>query len=267
MANFNNASKIFAIQARQGVVARIVVNSQVKSGEKATMKAYTATKEGASDIALELGMFAMTAEQLIQAKIQHALILMSSNAATRFYEAQGAMKAEGATVDSAIAKVMGTIAKWQSSNPGLEEAMPEAIRAYFALRDAGLDVTVGKLTETHLFELDRQACLQAGVEDGQELEFVDSTDIDHGILCRDMSFLSGKHKVVTRGQRFYVERSGNSNLGIRRLVGWAETEEEKDKFEAMGLKRNVLSAYSVLQDKLPHAADEAELVEDEVADI
>ena len=82
-----------------------------------------------------------------------------------------------------------------------------------------------------------------------------------------MSFLSGEHEVVVRGNRYYVKRQGNSNLGIRRLIGWAETDEEKDAFEAMGLKRNVLSAYSVLQNKLPHAADEAELVEDEVADI
>lgn len=266
MANFNNSSKIFAIQARQGVVARVVVNSQVQSGQKATMKAFTATKD-ASDIALELGMFAMTAEQLIKANVQRALILMSSNTATRFYEAQGAMKAQGATVETAIAKVMQTIGKWQSNNPGLEEAMPEAIRAYFALRDAGLDVTIGKLTETHLFELDRQACQTAGIEDGQKLTFVDSTDTEYGIICRDMSFLSGEHEVVVRGNRYYVKRQGNSNLGIRRLIGWNETDEEKDAFESMGLKRDVLSAYSVLQEKLPHAADEAELVEDEVADI
>lgn len=266
MANFNNASKVISIQARQGVVARVVVNSQVSNGQKASMRAYTAQKPGASDIALELGMFALTAEQLIKASIDHVLILVGSNTATRFYEAQKALKDTG-SVDGAIAKVQGTIAKWQSNNPGLDEALPEAIRAYFAIREAGLDVTIGKLTETHLFELDAQLCRAAEIADGQTLTFVDGVDTEFGIVCRDTSYLSGEHAVIVRGNRFYVERSGNSNLGIRRLIGWNETEAEKDKFEAQGLKRDVLSAYKVLRDKLPHAADEAELVEDESADI
>ena len=92
MANFNNATKVFAIQARGGIVARVRINTMSTTG-KAGLKAFALEQPGVADMALELGMFSKTVEQLLAAKVNHVMILVSSNTATRFFQAQAAIKA------------------------------------------------------------------------------------------------------------------------------------------------------------------------------
>lgn len=261
MANFNNSVKVFAIQARNGVVCRVRINTMSTDG-KASLKAYTLEKSGVANMALELGMFSLTVEQLIKAKVNHAMILVSENTATRFYQAQAAMK-NGATKEEAVGKVLDTIGSWSSDTTGIAEALPEAIEAYFAIREANLDITVAKMSTVHLWELDSQAAKAAGIEAGAELNFVNSIDDTYGIRCLDMSYLTGTHKVVIRNNRYYVERDGLSGINARRLVGWNESEEEKARFVAANLPENVgVTAYSLLNEKLPHVATEGEVEED-----
>lgn len=261
MANFNNSVKIFAIQARNGVVCRVRINTMSTDG-KASLKAYTLEKSGVANMALELGMFSLTVEQLIKAKVNHAMILVSENTATRFYQAQAAMK-NGASKEEAVGKVLDTIGSWSSDTTGIAEALPEAVEAYFAIREAGLDITVAKMSTVHLWELDSQAAKAAGIEAGAELNFVNSIDDTYGIRCLDMSYLTGTHKVVIRNNRYYVERDGLSGINARRLVGWNESEEEKARFVAANLPENVgVTAYSLLNEKLPHVATEGEVEED-----
>lgn len=261
MANFNNSVKVFAIQARNGVVCRVRINTMSTDG-KASLKAYTLEKSGVANMALELGMFSLTVEQLIKAKVNHAMILVSENTATRFYQAQAAMK-NGATKEEAVGKVLDTIGSWSSDTTGIAEALPEAIEAYFAIREANLDITVAKMSTVHLWELDSQAAKAAGIEAGAELNFVNSIDDTYGIRCLDMSYLTGTHKVVIRNNRYYVERDGLSGINARRLVGWGESDEEKQRFVAAGLPESVgVTAYSLLNEKLPHVATEGEVEED-----
>lgn len=261
MANFNNSVKVFAIQARNGVVCRVRINTMSTDG-KASLKAYTLEKSGVANMALELGMFSLTVEQLIKAKVNHAMILVSENTATRFYQAQAAMK-NGATKEEAVGKVLDTIGSWSSDTTGIAEALPEAIEAYFAIREANLDITVAKMSTVHLWELDSQAAKAAGIEAGAELNFVNSIDDTYGIRCLDMSYLTGTHKVVIRNNRYYVARDGLSGINARRLVGWNESEEEKARFVAANLPENVgVTAYSLLNEKLPHVASEGEVEED-----
>lgn len=261
MANFNNSVKIFAIQARNGVVCRVRINTMSTDG-KASLKAYTLEKSGVANMALELGMFSLTVEQLIKAKVNHAMILVSENTATRFYQAQAAMK-NGASKEEAVGKVLDTIGSWSSDTTGIAEALPEAVEAYFAIREAGLDIAVAKMSTVHLWELDSQAAKAAGIEAGAELNFVNSIDDTYGIRCLDMSYLTGTHKVVIRNNRYYVERDGLSGINARRLVGWNESEEEKARFVAANLPENVgVTAYSLLNEKLPHVATEGEVEED-----
>lgn len=262
MANFNNSVKIFAIQARNGVVCRVRINTMSTDG-KASLKAYTLEKSGVANMALELGMFSLTVEQLIKAKINHAMILVSENTATRFYQAQAAMK-NGASKEEAVGKVLDTIGSWSSDTTGIAEALPEAVEAYFAIREANLDITVAKMSTVHLWELDSAACKSnPDIVDGMELNFMNSIDDTYGIRCLDMSYLTGKHKVVVRNNRYYVERDGLSGINARRLVGWAESEEEKARFVAANLPENVgVTAYQLLNEKLPHVAAEGEVEED-----
>lgn len=261
MANFNNATKVFAIQARGGIVARVRINTMSTTG-KAGLKAFALKQPGVADMALELGMFSKTVEQLLAAKVNHVMILVSSNTATRFFQAQAAIK-NGASKEEAVQKVVDTIASWSSDTTGIAEALPEAVEAYFAIRESGLDITVSKMSTVHLWELDSQACKAAGIEAGTELNFVNSVDDTYGIRCLDMSYLAGAHKVVIRNNRYYVERDGLSGINARRLVGWNESEEEKARFVAANLPENVgVTAYSLLNEKLPHVAAEGEVEED-----
>lgn len=261
MANFNNATKVFAIQARGGIVARVRINTMSTTG-KAGLKAFALKQPGVADMALELGMFSKTVEQLLAAKCNHVLILVPSNTATRFFQAQNAIKA-GATKEQAVQKVIDTIGSWSSDTTGIAEALPEAVEAYFAIREANLDITVAKMSTVHLWELDSQACKAAGVVAGTELNFANSIDDQFGIRCLDQSYLSGTHKAVVVGNRYYVERDGLSGINARRLVGWAETPEEKARFVAAGLEENVgVTAYKLLNEKLPHIAAEGEVEED-----
>lgn len=261
MANFNNATKVFAIQARGGIVARVRINTMTTTG-KAGLKAFALKQPGVADMALELGMFSKTVEQLLSAKVNHVLILVSSNTATRFYQAQNAIK-NGASKEEAVRKVVDTIGSWSSDTTGIAEALPEAIEAYFAIREANLDITVSKMSTVHLWELDSSACKAAGIEAGTELNFVNSIDDQFGVRCLDMSYLTGKHKVMVRNNRYYVERDGLSGINARRLVGWAESGEEKARFVAAGLPENVgVTAYQLLNEKLPHVAAEGEVEED-----
>lgn len=261
MANFNNATKVFAIQARGGIVARVRINTMSTTG-KAGLKAFALKQPGVADMALELGMFSKTVEQLLAAKVNHVMILVSSNTATRFFQAQAAIK-NGASKEEAVQKVVDTIASWSSDTTGIAEALPEAVEAYFAIRESGLDITVSKMSTVHLWELDSQACKAAGIEAGTELNFVNSVDDTYGIRCLDMSYLAGAHKVVIRNNRYYVERDGLSGINARRLVGWNESEEEKARFVAPNLPENVgVTAYQLLNEKLPHVAAEGEVEED-----
>lgn len=261
MANFNNATKVFAIQARGGIVARVRINTMSTTG-KAGLKAFALKQPGVADMALELGMFSKTVEQLLAAKVNHVMILVSSNTATRFFQAQAAIK-NGASKEEAVQKVVDTIASWSSDTTGIAEALPEAVEAYFAIRESGLDITVSKMSTVHLWELDSQACKAAGIEAGTELNFVNSIDDTYGIRCLDMSYLAGAHKVVIRNNRYYVERDGLSGINARRLVGWNESEEEKARFVAANLPENVgVTAYQLLNEKLPHVAAEGEVEED-----
>lgn len=261
MANFNNATKVFAIQARGGIVARVRINTMSTTG-KAGLKAFALKQPGVADMALELGMFSKTVEQLLAAKVNHVMILVSSNTATRFFQAQAAIK-NGASKEEAVQKVVDTIASWSSDTTGIAEALPEAVEAYFAIRESGLDITVSKMSTVHLWELDSQACKAAGIEAGTELNFVNSVDDTYGIRCLDMSYLAGAHKVVIRNNRYYVERDGLSGINARRLVGWNESEEEKARFVAANLPENVgVTAYQLLNEKLPHVAAEGEVEED-----
>lgn len=262
MANFNNATKVFAIQARGGIVARVRINTMSTTG-KAGLKAFALEQPGVADMALELGMFSKTVEQLLAAKVNHVMILVSSNTATRFFQAQAAIKA-GASKEEAVQKVVDTIASWSSDTTGIAEALPEAVEAYFAIRESGLDITVSKMSTVHLWELDSQACKSnPDIVDGMELSFMNSVDDTYGIRCLDMSYLTGTHKVVIRNNRYYVERDGLSGINARRLVGWAESDEEKQRFVAAGLPEDVgVTAYKLLNEKLPHVAAEGEVEED-----
>ena len=214
-------------------------------------------------MALELGMFSLTVQQLLTAKVNHVMILVSSNTATRFFQAQAAIKA-GASKEEAVQKVVDTIASWSSDTTGIAEALPEAVEAYFAIRESGLDITVSKMSTVHLWELDSQACKSnPDIVDGMELSFMNSVDDTYGIRCLDMSYLTGTHKVVIRNNRYYVERDGLSGINARRLVGWAESDEEKQRFVAAGLPEDVgVTAYKLLNEKLPHVAAEGEVEED-----
>ena len=78
MATFTNSSKIFSIEARNGVVARVRINTMSTSG-KAGLKAFAVSQPGVANLALELGMFSKTVEQLLAAKVNHVMILVSSN--------------------------------------------------------------------------------------------------------------------------------------------------------------------------------------------
>lgn len=261
MATFINAQKIFAIEARNGVVCRVRINTMSTDG-KAGLKAYTLEKAGCANMALELGMFSLTVQQLLTAKVNHVMILVSSNTATRFFQAQAAIK-NGASKEEAVQKVVDTIASWSSDTTGIAEALPEAVEAYFAIRESGLDITVSKMSTVHLWELDSQAAKAAGIEDGAELNFVNSIDDTFGVRCLDQSYLTGKHKVVVRNNRYFVERDGLSGINARRLVGWNESEEEKARFVAANLPENVgVTAYQLLNEKLPHVAAEGEVEED-----
>lgn len=261
MATFTNSAKIFAIEARNGVVARVRINTMSTSG-KAGLKAFAVSQPGVANLALELGMFSKTVEQLLAAKVNHVMILVSSNTATRFFQAQAAIKA-GASKEEAVQKVVDTIASWSSDTTGIAEALPEAVEAYFAIRESGLDITVSKMSTVHLWELDSQACKAAGIEDSAELNFVNSIDDTFGVRCLDQSYLTGKHKVVIVGSRYYVARDGLSGINARRLVGWNESEEEKARFVAANLPENVgVTAYQLLNEKLPHVAAEGEVEED-----
>ena len=262
MANFINSNKIFAIRARNGYVCRVRINAMSSDG-KAGLKAFTLKSEGLGNLALELGMFSKTAAQLLKAGFKgHAMVLVSSNTASRFFQAQAGIKA-GLSKEEAIGRVIDTIKSWQYDAAGAEEALPEALEAYFALREAQMDVTVAKDSTVHLWELDSSACKSAGVEEGTELSFVNSVDDTYGIRCLDMSYLAGTHKVVVRNGRYYIERDGLSGINARRLVGWNESEEEKARFVAAGLPESVgVTAYSLLNEKLPHVATEGEVEED-----
>ena len=257
MANINNCAVIFAIDSRNGAVARASVRPRTGKAHVTSL-----TSAGISAEVLSLAMIAKTLEDLMQHGVPQggAMIIAADRPLRRVFEIRKTFNNLTDDVKSnqeeATKIVEDTVVKpWMiQQNSPLVDALHDLVALEVAWLEAyeqdrtKNDISFMKSYQLNSWELDASACAEAGVKNGDKITFVNGKT-ENGITSPDWNRINGAFEVHTS-----THHEGDNEV-TRYFV---------DRFQSSRIK-TAKELYTLTAKKLPHDAEKLEVVEDNEA--
>ena len=257
MANINNCTVIFAIDARNGAVARASVRPRTGKAHVTSL-----TSAGISAEVLSIAMIAKTFEDLMKYGVPQggAMIIAADRPLRRVFEIRKTFNNLADDVKSdqeeATKTVEDTVVKpWMIQQ---DSPLVDALHDLVALEVAWLeayehnhaknDISFMKSYQLNSWELDANACEENGVKNGDKLTFVNGKT-ESGITSPDWNRIHGEFEIHTS-----THREGDNEV-TRYFV---------DRFQS-GRVKMAKALYAETAKKLPHDAEKLEVVDDNEA--
>lgn len=209
--NTNNAIKKSIFDVNKiivlGIRANTIVRVSYDTKKKGEAIPFSFKDETYSNHALGLSILALTINQLVAAKESSATIVAPTDCVIRMLQIRKIVNEnpETITLDALIddpdlvmdALIDEIVSKWTNmpDDENLLESLRDVCLAYLDMKSKGYHYNFVKRHTLTKWQLNRDLCEKAGIQEGDILSFKDGKDIKYGINSTDASYLNGDFKV------------------------------------------------------------------------
>ena len=210
--NIFNVNKMIVLGVRNNTIVRLSYDIN-KKGDAVP---FIYENKDFSNHALGLSIMALTINQLVEIKEKSATIIAPTDVVIRMLQIRKILNQNN---DIDIDSLIETIADQWTNMPddeNLFESLKDVCEAYINMVNNGFSYNFVKRHTLDRWQLNRNACEENGIQDGDILLFKDGVDTKCGSNSLDTSYLNGEFKVSVQEtvsndrifKNYYIPRKG-----------------------------------------------------------